>query len=392
MAETALLHAAELARQGQTDRALDLCRAGTDLLRQLRSGTDPGLLAPCRATYAAEAAQRPTDSQRLLAAMFETAELAQDSLTTRQIAEAAARLAANAHDPKVAEAIRRRQDAGQTLAELFRERDALARGALPGTVAPPAVPVSPADLDKHIAAAQADLADADAALHAAAPNYGQLVQEVVPAGDVLAALRPGEAFVAITLTGDAGWVFLLRDGQIDAAPMRVGTSAVADLVRRVRAGIELTTAGLPRFDTDSAHALYEAVLGPIAPKLAGAKALVVAPSGALLSLPFAVLLTGTRRSRPAGRGSLADPRFHPRARPVGGEFRGLATDRGDVAGDAAVVRVRRFPPGDVGPGRAQLPGRGLRRQRPAIRRPAAPALRPAGTGGGASLAGRVPVG
>ncbi len=292
VAETALLQAAELARQGQTARALDLCHAATDLLRQLRSGTDPALLAPCLAAYAAEAARRPADAQRLLGAMFETAELAQDSLTTREIAEAAARLAANARDPKVAEAIRRRQDAGQTLAELYRERDDLARGAVPGTVAPPAVPVSPAELDNRIAAAQADLADADAALHAAAPNYGQLVQEAVPAADVLAALRPGEAFVAITLTGDAGWVFLLRDGQIDAAPLRAGTAAVGDLVRRVRAGIELTTAGVPRFDTDAAHALYQAVLAPVAPRLAGARALVVAPSGALLSLPFAVLLTG----------------------------------------------------------------------------------------------------
>ncbi len=292
LAETDLLEAAELARQGQTARALEQCKAGTDLLRELRSGTDAGLLAPCLAAYADAAAHRPVDAQTLLAAMFETAELAQDSLTTREISEAAARLAANARDPKVAAAIRRRQDAGPALAELERERDDLARGAVPGTVAPPAPPVTTADLDKRIAAAQADLADADAALQAAAPNYGQLVQEVVPAADVLAALHPGEVFVAITLAGDSGWVFALRDGRIDAAPLRVGTAAVKDLVHRVRASIELTTAGVPRFDTASAHALYDAVLAPVSRRLAGAKALVVAPSGPLLSLPFAVLLTG----------------------------------------------------------------------------------------------------
>ena len=292
VAETDLLDAAELARQGQTARALALCKPAPTCCAQLRSGTDPALLAPCLAAYATEAAHRPADAQTLLAAMFETAELAQDSLTTRQIAEAAARLAANARDPKVAEAIRRQQDAGQALAELYRERDDLARGAVPGTVAPPPGPVTAADLDKRIAAAQAELADADAALQAAAPNYGQLVQEVVPAADVLAALRPGEAFVAITLAGDSGWVFALRDGQIDAAPLRVGTAAVQDLVHRVRAGIELTDTGVPNFDTDAAQALYDAVLAPVAPQLAGAKALVVAPSGPLLSLPFAVLLTG----------------------------------------------------------------------------------------------------
>jgi len=292
LAETNLLRAAELARQGETTRALALCESAATLLRTLRSGTEPVLLAPCLAAYAAQAERRPADAQRLLAAMFETAELAQDSLTTRQIAEAAARLAANAHDPKVAEAIRRRQDAGQALADLERRRDDLVRGALPGTVPPPAKPMTAAELDQRIAAAEGELADADAALHAAAPNYGQLVQEAVPAADVLAALRPDEAFVAITLTGDAGWVFAMRHGTITAAPLRSGTAAIGALVRRVRASIEATESGVPRFDTDSAHALYEDVLAPVAPQLAGVKALVVAPSGPLLSLPFAVLLTG----------------------------------------------------------------------------------------------------
>ena len=294
VAETDLLDAAVLARQGQPERALALCDAAAKLLRALRSGTNPSLLAPCLATYAAEAARRPAEAQHLLAAMFETAELAQDSLTTRQIAEAAARLAVNAHDPKVAEAIRRRQDAGQVLADLERQRDDLIHGALPGTVPPPPTGTlsTVAELDGRIAKAEGELADADAALQAAAPNYGQLVQEAVPASGVLAALRPGEAFVGITLTGDTGWAFVLRDGTISTAPLRIGTTGARDLVRRVRAGIEMTTAGLPRFNVEAAHALYQGVLGPVAPRLAGVKDLVVAPSGPLLSLPFAVLLTG----------------------------------------------------------------------------------------------------
>ncbi len=290
VAETALLQAGELARQGQEARALDLCRRATGLLRKLRSGTNPGLLAPCLGAYAAAAKRQPAQAQDLLADMFETAELAQDSLTSRQIAEAAARLAANARDPRVAAAIRRRQDAGQRLADLYRQRDDLVRGAVPGTVPPPSV--TPAELDSRIAAAQADLSDADAALQAAAPNYGQLVQEVVPAAAVLKALRPDEVFVAITLTGDSGWVFALRDGRISAAPMRAGTAAVGKLVRNVRASIEPGAHGLPRFDVTDAHALYEAVLAPVAPSLHGAKSLIVAPSGPLLSIPFAVLLTG----------------------------------------------------------------------------------------------------
>ena len=299
VAETTLLQAGEVARLGQTRRAIVLCRAATGLLRKLRSGTDPALLAPCLGAYAAEAAHDPQQAQALRADMFETAQLAQDSLTARQIAEAAARLAENARDPRVAAAIRRRQEATQSLERLYRERDALQHGAEAGTLPPPAV--NPAELDKGIAAAQAELADADSALQVAAPNYGQLVQDAVPASQVLAALRPDEAFVAITLTGNTGWEFVLRRGRIDAARLPVEPHAVADLVRQIRASIEPGPQGLPRFDVAAAQRLYTDVLGPLAPRLDGVKALVVAPSGPLLSLPFAVLLTG-----PADAGHLAD--------------------------------------------------------------------------------------
>jgi len=292
VAETELLQAADYVRQGKPDPAIALCDQASALLRQLRAGIDSTLLEPCLATEAAAADRDPSHAQALLAQMFETAQLAQGSTTSRQIEEAAARLAAGTHDPKVAEAIRRRQDAGQALAELYRQRDALAHPAPPGTVQPSAPALSPAELDKRIAAAQSDLADADAALQAAAPNYGQLVQEVVPAADVLHALAPNEAFAAITLTGHGGWTFLMRDGTITARPVHGDAAAVAALVRKVRGGIEMTTDTLPTFDTAASQALYDDTLGPVAAQLAGAKALVVAPSGPLLALPFAVLLTG----------------------------------------------------------------------------------------------------
>ncbi len=291
VAETALLEAGVAARQGNTARALELCRVGTALLRELKSGTDPALLEPCLASFAAEADKNTGERQHMLGEMFETAELAQDSVTSREIDEAAARLAANARDPKVAQAIRRRQDSADSLAELYRERDALAGQPLPGTL-PPNAASDPAALDKAIAGAQAEMADADAALQAAAPNYGQLVQQVIPAADVLAALAPDEALAAIMLTRDGGWTFLLRNGAINVAPVQGGVASITALVKRVRASIESTTDKLPPFDTQSAQAIYAATLAPVAAQMSGAKALVVVPSGPLLSLPFAVLLTG----------------------------------------------------------------------------------------------------
>ena len=129
-------------------------------------------------------------------------------------------------------------------------------------------------------------------MQAASPNYGQLVQQVVPASDVFAALRPDEAFVAIALSKEDGWVFLLRNGAIAVSRIDGGLGQIAELVRRVRAGIELTSNGLPTFDVADAQKLYQLTIGGVSGSLDGVKSLVVAPAGPLLSLPFEVLLTG----------------------------------------------------------------------------------------------------
>ena len=287
VAETALLQAGVAARGGDTAQALVYCRAGTALLRSLRSGTDPVLLEPCLTAFAAEAKRSQGSRQALLAEMFETAELAQDTVTSRQIDEAAARLEAGARDPKVSAAIRRRQDAADALAQAYRQRD-----AQEGGVTRTSLTSGPADPDKAIVAAQTELADADAAMQAAAPNFGQLVQQVIPAADVLRLLGPDEALAAVVLTQHGGWVFVLRAGAIAAEPVTGDAATVAGLVKRIRASIESPDGVLPRFDTQSAHALYDATLGQAASGLVGAKSLVVVPTGALLSLPFGLLLTG----------------------------------------------------------------------------------------------------
>jgi len=293
VASTELLRAARLQANGNQESALASCRQATALLRELRAGAPPELIEPCLDIYAAGAAQAGSGRQALLAEMFEASQQAQGNITSEQIARATARLSENARDPRVGQAIRRRQDAGDRLAELTRQRDALtlrANGVNPtGELTP--LP-SASDLDKSIADARRDLADADAALQAASPNFGQLVQEVVPASDVLAALRPGEAFASIALGRNTGYVFLLRDGQVTAAPLGASPARIAELVKQFRDSVEPGDHGVPDFNAASAQGLYAATLGPVSPQLAGASRLVVAPAGPLLSVPFAALLTG----------------------------------------------------------------------------------------------------
>ncbi len=297
LADTYLLRARELTKAGRTDAALPICRSAVQSLAALKAGTTSLLMAGCLDAYAAAAARKQDQRQELLTEMFTAAQLAQGGITSQQIAQATARLSENARDPKVAEAIRHRQDASVKLSDLYRRRDELAEAKRQGTPSASAGP----DMDQAISEAQATLADADAALQAASPNYGQLVQQVVPAQDVFAALHPNEAFVALTLSEQDGWVFLLRDNSIAVSRIDLGLKDIGELVRRVRAGIELTTKGLPPFNIADAQKLYQITLGGVGKGLDGVKSLVVAPAGPLLALPFEVLLTG-----PADPANLAD--------------------------------------------------------------------------------------
>ena len=231
LAATDLLRADELNRSGSPVDALAQCRRAVGLLRDLKVGTTTELMAPCLRIYAAGADRDPSQRQTLLGEMFLASQLVQGSITSQQIALASARLTAGAKDPRVGLAIRRQQDAGNALAELERQRDAATTPALRDPPAPPC-PRSADELAHNLTEARATLADADAALQTAAPQYAQLVQEVVPAADVLAALRPGEVFASITLTAGGGWVFVLRDGQVDAAPAGTDLPGVTAMVKR----------------------------------------------------------------------------------------------------------------------------------------------------------------
>jgi len=292
LAETYLLRARELLRNGHGVEALPVCHNAVAALAALKAGTTPELMAPCLDVYALAAEAQKDRPQELLAEMFTAAQLAQGSITSEQIAQAAATLAENTRDPKVGEAIRKQRDLKGKLDTLYSQRDDLTQAQRQGAPSNPEIVARAAALDKDIEQTRAQLQDADSSLQAASPNYGQLVQQVVTAQQVFASLHPGEAFAAITIADRDGWVFLLRDKTIAVSKVDAGLPDVAALVKRVREGIELTTAGLPQFDIPDAQRLYQLTLAGVAKELQGARALVVAPSGPLLSLPFEVLLTG----------------------------------------------------------------------------------------------------
>jgi len=256
--------------------AAGYCREAVSILRNLREGTTSERIAPCVDVLAG------TGTPEGLAEAFEAAQVAQGGVTATQIATAAARLQAGARNPAVADALRRREAADRALAVSYRARDAAAAEGGRADLSA---------LNARIAEAEAAAADADGAAQAAAPGYAQLVQSVATATEVLAALAPGEALVATTLPDTRrGWTFVLLDGAITAARVGAETRTVDGLVARVRASAEAGDGARP-FAAGDAHALYRAILGDAAPVLERATAVVAAPEGSLLSIPYGVLVT-----------------------------------------------------------------------------------------------------
>jgi CHAT domain-containing protein len=288
VAETALLEAAVQQNAGETSAALTSCRTGIKLLRGLQIGSSPALISPCLDVFAASADADATNAGALHAEMFEAAELAQGSVTAQEIAQAAARLSTSSSDPKVAAAIRAQQDDSAALADLYHQRDDLTHPEAGQTVTAAQIKA----VDDQIKAKTADLQQADLAEQAAAPNFGQLVQQVVPAADVLKYLRPDEAFLGITAGPDHTWLFLLHKGTVQVARANTTDSSMTKLVGAVRDSIEPTDSGLPTYDMADAAKIYADTVGPFAQTLPDIHELVVAPSGPLLALPFSLLPEG----------------------------------------------------------------------------------------------------
>jgi CHAT domain-containing protein len=281
LAKTQLLHAARVAAQGDYAAALPECRSAADTLRSLNTGVTPQLLMPCLHALSLDVAKR---GQSVLVEMFALSQLAQGSITSRQIALAAARLTEGSRDPKVAEAIRQYDIASDRLEALYRARLDLASDKNNAAAV--------ATLDEDIRKAQTAQRDAGQARQEASPGFAALVQDSVSAGDVQAMLQPAEALAVVVLGDDEGWTLLLRKDGISAGRIEGGAGKIDTLVKRFRAGMELTRDNKPApFDTDAAQELYAAVLQPVAGALAGVSTLTVAPSGSLLSVPFGALLT-----------------------------------------------------------------------------------------------------
>jgi CHAT domain-containing protein len=282
-AQSLLRRAAEQLAAGDPGAALASCRQALEGLRRQNEGVEPALMKACLTAYAEGAG----DDQGRVAEFFEAAQLVRDSKSREILQNAAARVSETADNPKAAEAARRLDDAKTQLDALNVQR-----GALEGSLDNPGVADKAAALDKQIEALEKTRAEAAEDVQSASPNYGQLVEPVMPLAKVYAVLRPNEALALIRVVDTDAWTVLLRDGRATISKVAIGHAGLDELVKRFRAGVEADPPASKPFDMKAAAGLYTALFGNQTAMLDGATSLVVVASGALLQVPFGALLTG----------------------------------------------------------------------------------------------------
>jgi len=127
------------------------------------------------------------------------------------------------------------------------------------------------------------------------PEYFQLIQPKVPTpAEVAAHLQPGDLFVSVLPMDDSTYVFAVgSNGRLVFLRSNLTQADMAQKVRRLRNTLDVAEKGerAPAFDFATGYALYKELLQPLEPVMQGKKHLILAASGTLGQIPFAVLPT-----------------------------------------------------------------------------------------------------
>lgn len=125
------------------------------------------------------------------------------------------------------------------------------------------------------------------------PEYFQLLQPKSPLPqDIAKNLKPNELFISVLPLDQETYVFAIaNDGKVVFNRTRLGQAEVAKRVTHIRKNLDVAGLGqqTPAFDVNAAYDLYKQLLQPLEPMMQGKEHLVIASSGSLGQLPFAVL-------------------------------------------------------------------------------------------------------
>jgi CHAT domain-containing protein len=308
----------KVARQGENGFETAIARGtlaiGLSLANRHREAMDqfraavPVLLASFRDTDIDDAANRSARQLRVqtilesyirlltradatdsAAETFRLADFLRNSTVQKALAAASVRAAVR--DPALADAARQEQD--------LDKRINAGIGMLNNVLALPpdqrderSVLSLRAEIDK--LRASRDVSKRDIAKRF--PEYASLTDPVPPnVQDIQRVLRPDEAFLSIYFGREESYVWAVpKDGTVSFSEINVSAADIDKKVAALRRTLEPTTsmlAGIPTFDLELAHELYELLLRPVEQGWKHANKLVVSTNGALGLLPLGLLPT-----------------------------------------------------------------------------------------------------
>lgn len=206
------------------------------------------------------------------------------------LGESSARAAA-AHDPELADLVRKEQDVNKHIAGL-QETLSDAMMAPPDQQDPKALNSLKAEIDSLTKARGITLK----AINERFPKYANFTSpEPVAAAKVREILHPNEAFISIFSANDKIYVWAVpQKGEPLFSTVPIGRKTLSATVMNLRKALDpnpSTLGDIPAFDLVSAYNLYYRILKPVEPAWKDAKDLLVTVSGPLGLLPLSLLPT-----------------------------------------------------------------------------------------------------
>lgn len=131
------------------------------------------------------------------------------------------------------------------------------------------------------------------------PRYRSISGATVGMASLQQALQPGETYYKLVLVGEDAYALAITRDTAAALKVAASASDLGQLVKAIRDTVVIMEAGRPTtypFDAAAARRLYRLLTGPdsgaTASLVAASRHLVVEADGALLQLPFNLLITG----------------------------------------------------------------------------------------------------
>ncbi len=238
-------------------------------------------------TYIRLLTQKQAEKPNAAALAFAASAHLMSSSVQQAIAESAARAAIKT--PGLGQIARQDQDAKTELTTLYGYITSQAGESQQQRLTPEVVKA----MRQRVSELEAQRRQYKAQIQKEFPEYFQLLQPKSPTPtEISAKLGANEAFVSIIPMDQETYVFGVdKSGQTLLHRSKLTQTDIQQAVKSIRSTLDVAELGAraPRFKFDESYRLYNQLLAPLEPILKNKEHLIVATSGSLGQIPFAVL-------------------------------------------------------------------------------------------------------